>query len=85
LDLTGILIIKIAVAYFAELNHHTGIKIAVIIDFKIMIQHQDWFFDSLPSVSFLPVLISPIRIIGFTRQFSYLSAIWRIFPRLFGV
>jgi hypothetical protein len=36
----------VAVAYFAELNHHTGIKIAVIIDFKIMIQHQDWFFDS---------------------------------------
>jgi hypothetical protein len=31
----------------------------VIIDSKIMIQHQDWFFDSFYHASFLPVLISP--------------------------
>jgi hypothetical protein len=77
------LIIKVAVAYFAELNHHTGIKIAVIIDLKIMIQHQDWFFDSFTLAFLFFRLDIPNKIIGFTRQFSYLSG--EFFPRLFGV
>jgi hypothetical protein len=55
----------------------------VIINLKIPIQHQDWFFIALTLafLSFRPDI--PNRNCGFAGQFSHLMPFKEFFPRLF--